>query len=76
MCDGSKHNSGLHLNTYGFSIDDNNLLITSLNKIFNINCTIHSHKSGCRIYINKADLASIKYLLIPHIHSSMMYKIT
>lgn len=76
MCDGSKHNSGLHLNTYGFTIDDINLLIYSLNINFNINCTIHNHKSGGRIYINKADLSNIKHLLIPHIHSSMMYKIT
>lgn len=76
MCDGSKHNSGLHLNTYGFSSEDIHLLMSSLNKNFNVNTSIHNHKSGFRIYINKTDFSSIKHLLIPHMHSSLMYKLT
>ena len=40
MCDGSKHNSGLHLNTYGFSSEDIHLLMSSLNKNFNVNTSI------------------------------------
>ena len=57
-----------------FNEKDHEILISALNKNFGINCSIHSHKSGSRIYINKADLSKIKPLLIPYIIPSMMYK--
>jgi len=74
MCDGSLQNQGIHLNTYGFNLNDNKILVNALNKNFNIQCTIHNHKSGFRIYINKADFSSIKHLLLPHMDPSMLYK--
>ena len=76
MCDGSKQNLGLHLNTYGFTLEENNILILALNNYFDINCSIHKHPSGCRIYINKKDLNKIKPLLIPYILPSKLYKLS
>lgn len=34
MGDGSKQNEGLHLNTYGFNLEDIKLLVDALNKNF------------------------------------------
>ena len=75
MGDGSKQNEGLHLNTYGFKLEDINILVEALNKNFKINCTLHKHKTGMRIYISKNDLLKIKPLIKPHMHSTMFYKL-
>lgn len=75
MCDGSRQNDGIHLNTYGFTLEENQLLISAFNNNFNINCTMHNHSSGYRIYINKNDLDKIRPLLVPHFVPSMLYKL-
>ena len=51
MDDGSIQNKGLHLNTYGFSHEDIELLLNTLTNKFQLKCSIHHHKSGNRIYI-------------------------
>ena len=54
MDDGSLQNKGLHLNTYGFNHEDILRLKLTLENIFgenSLNCTIHKHKKGERIYI-------------------------
>ena len=51
---GSLQNKGLHLSVYGFTLEDVNLLKTTLENLFApeflIKCTIHNHKSGYRLY--------------------------
>nr|AYE93248.1 LAGLIDADG homing endonuclease [Termitomyces sp.] len=57
MDDGSIQNSGLHLNTYGFTSSDVIKLKTVIENLFVLNgekplkCSIHKHKKGDRIYI-------------------------
>jgi hypothetical protein len=63
MDDGSIKNKGLHLNVYGFTLDEVVKLKSTLeNLVININwnkdkvdaiikCSIHNHKKGYRIYI-------------------------
>ena len=56
MDDGSKHNEGLHLNTYGFSLDECQILMKGLENNFYLFCTIHHHKNRPRLYLNKSNL--------------------
>jgi hypothetical protein len=65
MDDGSIQNKGLHLNVYGFTLDEVVKLKSTLENLFiHINwdkdkvgaivskkCSIHNHKKGYRIYI-------------------------
>jgi len=63
MDDGSIQNKGLHLNVYGFTLDEVVKLKSTLEKLFIpinrdtkkldtiIKCSIHNHKKGYRIYI-------------------------
>lgn len=39
MCDGNKLNEGLQLNTYAFTKKEHDILMLSLNKNFNIECS-------------------------------------
>ena len=63
MDDGSIQNKGLHLNVYGFTLDEVVKLKSTLENLFIpsicdkdkvgaiIKCSIHKHKKGYRIYI-------------------------
>ena len=63
MDDGSIQNKGLHLNAYGFTLDEVVKLKNTLENLFIhingdkdkvgtfIKCSIHKHKKGYRIYI-------------------------
>lgn len=75
MCDGSKHNKGLHLNTYGFDQDSVNPLIMVLETKFELGCNIHKHKSGPRIYIPQGSIYKVRALVKPYMIPSMLYKI-
>jgi hypothetical protein len=75
MCDGSRQGDGLHLNTLAFTPEEHAFMVECLNLRFNINCTLHNHNSGLRIYISKSDLLRISHLLLPHIIPEMWYKL-
>jgi len=63
MDDGSIQNKGLHLNVYGFTLDEVIKLKSTLENLFVpinldsdretaiVKCSIHNHKKGYRIYI-------------------------
>ena len=61
MGDGSRQGDGLHLGTYAFTSAEHAFMVDCLNRRFNINCTLHPHPAGLRIYISKADLLSISH---------------
>lgn len=75
MDDGSKQNKGLHLNTYGFSDEDVELLLKTLKIKFLLKCSIHKHKSGKIIYIWEESMESLRINLLEYIHKDMLYKI-
>ena len=80
MDDGSLQNKGLHLSTYGFTLEDVNLLKSTLENLFApkflIKCTIHNHKKGYRIYIWEESMNNIRDRISPYMHKDMLYKIT
>ena len=79
MDDGSLQNKGLHLNTYGFKLEDVKLLKITLENLFLpnflIKCTIHNHKKGYRIYIWEESMNKLRDHISPYMHKDMLYKI-
>jgi hypothetical protein len=84
MDDGGRTGTGIHLNTNAFSLSDVERLCHILNDKFNLKCTIHSPpplpfgqgEGRNLIYIWKESVSQFIELVSPHIHSSMLYKIT
>lgn len=84
MDDGSLQNKGLHLSTYGFTLEDVNLLKSTLENLFAltgsstdflIKCSIHNHKKGYRIYIWEDSMNKLRDHISPYMHKDMLYKI-
>ena len=84
MDDGSIQNSGLHLNTYGFTLEDTIKLKTAIENMFAIDegmqtkplkCSIHKHKKGNRIYIWGESMEFLRNKISRYMHKDMMYKI-
>lgn len=75
MGDGSKQNEGMHLSVYAFDKDECNLLIEALKYNFELNCTLHHHVSGYRIYIDKNSTTKVRNLVKPYIVPTMFYKL-
>lgn len=76
ICDGSKQNGGLHLNVYGFDPSSVDRLLAVLREKFSLQCTIHKHKAGPRIYIKKGSMPHLRSLVTPYMVPSMIYKIS
>ena len=79
MDDGSIQNQGLHLNTYGFSKEEVDLLKTTLENLFLpeavLKCSIHSHQKGYRIYIWNQSMDIVRNHISQYMHKDMLYKI-
>ena len=75
MDDGSKHGKGLHLNTYGFNNQCIERLILVLRNKFKLECSIHKKNEQSRIYIKEKSMNKVKSITIPHMHTSMYYKL-
>lgn len=81
MDDGSIQNKGLHLNTYGFTNEDILKLKKTLETMFgtmpenSLNCTIHKHSKGERIYIWEESMILLRNNISQYMHKDMLYKI-
>jgi LAGLIDADG DNA endonuclease family protein len=75
MGDGAKRNKGIILCTDSFTIQEVVLLINILYIKFNIQATVHMDNHKPRIYINKKEFIKISSKVVPHIISSMRYKL-
>ena len=83
MDDGSIQNSGLHLNTYGFTSSDVIKLKTAIENLFfektqgenPLKCSIHTHKKGNRIYIWRESMDLLRKHISQYMHKDMLYKI-
>ena len=75
MCDGYKYNRGVALATNNFSLTDNELLINALNKNFNFNFKLINDHGQPTIYIPFENVTNLQILVIPFMHSSLLYKI-
>ena len=76
--DGSLHNQGLHLKTYGFKAEEVLNLKQIVENMFGENslkCSIHKHKKGARIYIWKESMELLRNNISQYMHKDMLYKI-
>jgi len=78
--DGGKiTDAGLILNTSGFSKPEVELLSAALNSKFGFSTVVYTKRSKGRsywiIYIPKGNLPLLRSLVLPHLHSSMHYKV-
>lgn len=76
MDDGYKALNGFYFCTESFSKADQQLLINMLTNKFKLDCSIHSHTNGSRIYIKKNSVSNFVELIQPFMHSSFLYKLT
>lgn len=72
---------GVTLCTDSFDLEEVKILQEALKTNFNLETNIHKKKSKAgdiynRIYIPKAGLDEIKHNLLPHMHESMLYKVS
>lgn len=78
MGDGSRHNLGLHLSVYAFTLSEVQLLINVLELKFGLKCSIHKHSTiggKPRIYIWQESMIKLRLLVNDHIIPSMKYKL-
>lgn len=72
MDDGYKAGKGFYLCTDSYSLEDNQKIGHILNNKFKLECGVHKHTNGYRLYIfsnSKSNLLEmIKPYLIPHFY--------
>ena len=76
MQDGSRGSSkGLYVCTDSFTFEDVKRLADFLRMKYKLSCSIHKVNGRFRIYILVKSIPVIKELIIPYMHSSMLYKL-
>ena len=76
MDEGSRQGSGLHISVYGFSNQDVDKLMFTLQDKFNLKCSIHYNRDNKpRIYIFKESMDTLITLVKPYFIKEMLYKL-
>lgn len=76
MGDGLKTDKGLRISTDSFTIKDVVKLMNVLMIRYELECTLHFHRpTHPRIYIRTKSMPLLQSIVLPHMHSSMLYKI-
>ncbi len=75
MDDGYNSLNGLYLCTESFSKLENELLIEVLKNKFNLECGLHKHTNGFRIYIWGSSKQNLVDLVKPYFLPSLYYKL-
>lgn len=75
--DGGWAKPGVRIATNSFSSAEIELLVNILKKKFNLDCTIQLLKASGNysIYIKSASVPTLREIVLPHMHSSMKYKL-
>lgn len=76
MDDGTKNGTGLVLCTSGFTIEDTYRLAGMLHYNFGFKVTHQKVGKGLNLRISSKDIALLRKIVMPYMHSSMMYKIS
>lgn len=75
IMDDGHEDSGLVLNTQGYSVEGVKLLIKALNEKYSFHSYIRYEKNKPIIYIPQKDKLNLKNLVIPYMHKSTYYKL-
>lgn len=74
MCDGT-YNSGVRIQTESFTIKEVVFIMNILMIKFNLECNLHTQRGYPIIYIKSKSIKRNLQNILPHIHSSMIYKL-
>jgi len=74
MDDGYKSKNGFYLCTESYSLEENNLLCEILKSKFDLNCGIHKHTNGNRLYIFSGSKDKLLKLISPYLINHFYYK--
>lgn len=76
MQDGSRGTAkGLYLCTDSFLLADVKRLAQYLSDTYGIQCSIHKAGKNYRIYILVKSVKTVKDLVLPYMHETMLYKL-
>jgi hypothetical protein len=76
MGDGYKLKTGLSICTNSYTIKDTVRLMNVLMIRYNLNCSLHiKNKIEPIIYIRTKSMPLLRSIVLPYMHSSMLYKI-
>jgi hypothetical protein len=74
MDDGYKSNNGFYLCTESFTLEENHKLSKILKNKFNLDCGIHKHTNGHRLYIFSSSKDKLQQLIQPYLIEHFYYK--
>jgi hypothetical protein len=74
MDDGYRTTNGYYLCTESYTLEENNKLKEILKNKFNLDCGIHKHTNGHRLYIFSSSKEKFLDLIKPYIINHFYYK--
>jgi len=75
MDDCYKSGKGLYICTESFNLSENQFLVDILKTKFDLECSIHAHTNGHRIYIFSSSMVKLISLVKPHFIPHFYYKL-
>ena len=74
MDDGYKSNDAFYIATESFNLAEHEIIVNTLKKNFNLNCSYHKTTNGLRIYIYKDSKDKLFSLIEPYLLDHFKYK--
>ena len=74
MDDGYKSTNGFYFCTESYTLDDNHKLSQILKNKFNLDCGVHKHSNGYRLYIFSSSKDKLLELVRPYLIKHFYYK--
>lgn len=76
MGDGNYKDGAVRIYTNGFTHEDNLRLVAAMQHVFGIKVRVkHDRKNQYILVINSSELRQLQQIVLPHMHSSMLYRI-
>jgi len=74
MDDGYKSGKGFFFFTESFTLTENQILASILKNKFNLNCGVHKHTNGYRLYVFSSSKDKLLELIKPFLLTHFYYK--
>ena len=74
MDDGYKSDNGFYFCTESYTLNENLKLVKILKNKFNLNCGVHKHTNGYRLYIFSSSKENLLQLIKPYLIAHFNYK--
>ena len=74
MDDGYNSVNGFYICSESFTLSENQKLVNIFKNIFNLNCGVHKHTNGYRLYIFSSSKEDLLFLIKPVIIKHFYYK--